>query len=184
MEHGTVTARRNPVTGNTQLPTRDLLALLQTNFPFDAHCVLGITTQDLYPNPAWNFVFGEASILERVGVYSFARYHPRFYGKGPADAGQLILRRSCKVLAHETCHMFGIRHCVFFNCRMNGSNHLDESDARPLYLCPVDLRKLQDSVGFDLVDRYRRLRNIWKCVGFDDEATWVEERLEWIEKGP
>ena len=36
----------------------------------------------------------------------------------------LTLRRSCKVLAHEACHMFGIEHCVWFRCLMNGSNHL------------------------------------------------------------
>src|SRR2546428_10758471 len=29
---------------------------------------------------------------------------------------------------------FGIQHCIFFNCLMNGSNHLDESDRRPLHV--------------------------------------------------
>jgi bacterioferritin len=37
------------------------------------------------------------------------------------------LRRSCKVLAHEIGHMFGLSHCVFFHCLMNGSNSLAES---------------------------------------------------------
>jgi archaemetzincin len=32
--------------------------------------------EDLYPEPSWNFVFGQASLNERVGVYSFARYGP------------------------------------------------------------------------------------------------------------
>jgi len=41
-------------------------------------------------------------------------------------------------------------HGVFFNCLMNGSNHLAESDRRPLHLCPVDLRKLQWTLGFDI----------------------------------
>jgi hypothetical protein len=39
--------------------------------------------------------------------------------------------------------MFGIEHCVWFRCLLNGSNHFAESDARPSHLCPVDLRKLQ-----------------------------------------
>jgi archaemetzincin len=88
-----------------------------------------------------------------------------------------LLRRSCKVLAHEVAHMFGIAHCVFFNCLMNGSNHLAESDARPLHPCPVDLRKLQHSVGFDPEARYRRLLDFGRKVGFDDEPAWLEQRL-------
>ena len=40
---------------------------------------------------------------------------------------------------------------------MNGSNHLEEADARPLHLCPVHLRKLQWSIGFDATARYRHL---------------------------
>jgi archaemetzincin len=35
------------------------------------------------------------------------------------NAEDLLLRRNCKVLAHEIAHMFGITHCVFFNCLMN-----------------------------------------------------------------
>jgi archaemetzincin len=34
--------------------------------------------EDLYPDPAWNFVFGQASLRERVEVFSFARYDPAF----------------------------------------------------------------------------------------------------------
>jgi len=48
---------------------------------------------------------------------------------------------------------------------MNGSNHLAESDARPLHLCPVDLRKLQWSIGFDVVERYRRLLDFCRQEG-------------------
>ena len=39
----------------------------------DAVCVSGITMVDLYPDEKWNFVFGEASLRGRVGVWSFAR---------------------------------------------------------------------------------------------------------------
>ena len=47
------------------------------------------------------------------------------------------------VLCHETLHLFGVRHCVYACCLMNGSNHLGESESRPFALCPVDTRKLQ-----------------------------------------
>src|SRR5437588_7335483 len=136
--------RRNPSTGNPQILTGDVLDFLKARIPADAFCILAVTMEDLYPEPSWNFVFGQASLRERVGVYSFARFDPAFYGASRSSGHEtLLLRRSCKVLAHETGHMFGLSHCTFFNCLMNGSNHLAESDRRPLHLCPVCLRKLQ-----------------------------------------
>lgn len=176
-----ITTRINPHTRQRQLLTGDLLRLLRARLPADAFCLLGITMEDLYPQPNWNFVFGEASLRERVGVYSFARYDPAFYGEPrSADHSQLLLRRCCKVLAHETGHMFGLAHCIWFHCLMNGSNHLAESDARPLHLCPACLRKLHASVGFDVVNRYRSLRLFCEKAGFDDELRWLDNRLRWI----
>jgi archaemetzincin len=179
-----VGSRRNPSGGQTQLLTTDLLGLLQKHLPADAFALLGITMTDLYPDPKWNFVFGQASPRDRVGVYSFARYDPEFYG-GPrvADLHKLMLRRSCKVLAHEASHMFGIEHCIWYRCLVNGSNHLDESDARPLHLCPVDLRKLQWSIGFDVAGRYQRLLEFERAAGFSDEVNWIQKRLEFIQSG-
>jgi archaemetzincin len=176
-----ITSRQNPWTGQRQFLTGDILNALQARLPRDAFALLGITMKDLYPEPSWNFVFGQASPRDRVGVYSFARYDPRFYGQAPtADSRKLMLQRSCRVLAHEACHMFGIEHCVWFRCLMNGSNHLAESDARPLHLCPVDLRKLQWSTGFDVVERYRRLRDFDEQEGFDDEVHWLDKRIRFI----
>ena len=63
---------------------------------------------------------------------------------------------------------------------MNGSNHLQESDARPFSLCPVCLRKLQFGIGFDVVDRYQKLLDFYKMAGFENEAGWVSKRLKWI----
>jgi Peptidase family M54 len=81
-----------------------------------------------------------------------------------------VLRRSCKVLAHETAHLFGLAHCIYFNCLMNGSNRLAESDRRPLHLCPVCLCKLDWSIGFDVVERYASLERVTREAGFTDEA--------------
>ena len=175
-----ITTRINPYTRQVQLLTRDILRLLSENLPKNAFCVVAISIRDLYPGPSWNFVFGEASLRDRVGVYSFARYDPRFYGINSSNRDSLMLRRSCKVLAHETSHMFGIQHCIYFTCLMNGSNHLEESDRRPLHLCPVDLRKLHYSIGFDIKQRYRNLFEFFKAVHFDDEAQWLEQRLSRI----
>jgi archaemetzincin len=181
VEGAGIASRRNRYTDDVQLNTRDILRILADHVPPDAWGVLGVSFYDLYPHEAWSFVFGEALLDERVGVFSLARYDPRFYGD-EGDPG-LVLRRGCKVLAHEACHMLGLRHCVFFNCLMNGSNSLAESDRRPLHLCPVDLRKLQWSLGLDLLDRYRRLQAFWTQAGAAGEAEWIERRLGFVERG-
>jgi archaemetzincin len=173
-----VTTRVHPATKKRQLLAPDVMALLKQKLPADAFCLLGITMADLYPEPSWNFVFGQASLRERVGVYSFARYDPAFFGQErPDDYQTLLLRRSCKVLAHETAHMFSLQHCIYFDCAINGSNNLRESDRRPLRLCPVCLRKLQFSIGFDVVKRYQALAEFYRAAGFPDEAQWVRNRL-------
>jgi archaemetzincin len=175
------TTRHNPYTGNLQILTTDVLDFLKARLPADAFCVIAITMEDLYPEPSWNFVFGQASLREGVGVYSFARYDSVFYGEARGSNNEaLLLRRSCKVLAHETGHMFGLAHCTFFNCLMNGSNHLSESDRRPLHLCPVCLRKLQWSIGFDVVGRYRALEKVCRTDGFADEAGWFRQRIKTV----
>lgn len=176
-----LTTRINRYTRNQQVLTGDVLAILKKNVPADAFCVLAITMEDLYPEPSWNFVFGQASLRERVGVYSFARYDPAFYSKKRGkDYEKVLLRRSCKVLVHEMGHMFGLKHCIYFKCVLNGSNHLEESDARPLHLCPVCLRKLQYSIGFDVVERYVMLLRFYKKADFEYETQWTADRLKWI----
>jgi len=182
-----------------QLLTKDIhdaLFYIKQSLP-DAQCLTAITMLDLYPSPKWNFVFGEAQLLKSVGVFSFIRYNPQFYkiheksqmiGFFPDSNVELdedctmLTRRSCKVMLHEIGHMFGIEHCCYFNCLMNGSNHLDESDSHPLFLCPMDLRKLAHVVGFDPIERYQNLLKFFtKYEGvFGDEKEWLSERLLYI----
>jgi archaemetzincin len=173
------TTRINPYTKKRQILTHDVLGLLKKLLPKDAFCILATTMEDLYPDPSWNFVFGMASLYERVGVFSFARYDPAFYGeKRTKNYKQVLLRRSCKVLTHEAGHMFGLQHCIFFKCGLCGSNHLQESDARPIHLCPVCLRKLQYNIGFDPLARYRKLKEFYSKYGLEPEASWVGVRLK------
>ena len=119
-----------------------ILAQLQPRLPGDAVAYLAVTNRDLWSGPL-NFVFGLASYRDRVGVYSLARYAT----KGASEPRQL--RRACQVLAHETGHMFGISHCVFYRCAMNGSNSLADADGAPLDFCPACARKLQWNIGYD-----------------------------------
>lgn len=169
-------SRRND--GHKQYYTQHILDALIPLVPHDAYCMIGVTMDDLYPDPAWNYVFGEARFHDRVGVYSFARYDPAFHGehRGPG-ADKLILRRCLKLMAHEVGHMFAIHHCIHYACVMNGSNNLAETDRNPLHLCPVCLRKLHDSINFDITARERTLADFFNSHGLTPEAEYHEAKL-------
>ncbi|XP_028991206.1 archaemetzincin-2 isoform X2 [Betta splendens] len=172
--------RVNSNSHNLQILTGDLLQFLGKQKPEDAFCIVGITMIDLYPKDSWNFVFGQASLNRGIGVFSFARYDDNFYSRNYAGRLQTqlqpkpghysvfdgyytppitstLLLRSCKTMTHEIGHMFGIKHCQWLSCVMQGSNHLEESDRRPLDFCPICLRKLQVSINFKIAERYKAL---------------------------
>jgi archaemetzincin len=77
--------------------------------------------------------------------------------------------------------MFGLKHCIYFRCVMNGSNSMSESDKRPINLCPICLRKLHHSIGFEIMGRYRALADYFEDEEFDTEAQWVRTRLKSID---
>ena len=173
-----VTTRINQATHQRQALTTDILEVLQKTLPQDAYCLLAVTVTDLYPAESWNFVFGQASFKERVGVYSFARYQPGFPGSGDLEtAKEMLLRRSVKTLLHETAHMFGMKHCIYYKCLVNGSNHLQESDAIPLHFCPVCLRKAFRAKPDLPSVRYSRIEKVFRELGLSESANWLVERL-------
>jgi archaemetzincin len=175
---GEFSPRVNPHTQRRQVLTADIRRYLAAHLPADAFCLLGVTMEDLYPAPSWNYVFGEASLSERVGVYSFARYDPAFFDEErPAGYRRRMLERAAKVLAHETGHMFGLPHCIYFQCVLNGANSLEEADRQPHQLCPVCLRKLYRNIGFDPVQRYRELDAFYRRHGWTDQALWTTRQL-------
>lgn len=156
----------------------DILKWMPGRLPKDAYAMIAVTMTDLYPKDSWNFVFGQASLRNRVGVFSFARYDPRFWGVEWNDESRLtMLRRAAKVLTHETGHMFGIAHCIHYECNMGGSNSFPETDATPMHLCPVCLRKMHHAVGFDPIKRYQLLLKFHDEQKLAPEAAWVKKRL-------
>ncbi len=172
-----IKTRIHPQTQQRQALTTDLLSVLKTRLPANAYCLLGVTMTDLYPAESWNFVFGQASLQQRVGVYSFARYQPGFSGAGDPDVAKArMFRRSVKTLLHETAHMFGMQHCIYYRCLVNGSNHLQETDAVPLHFCPVCLRKSFRANPELPSVRYPRIAATFRDVGLTEEAEWFEAR--------
>merc|ERR1719231_1406233 len=124
------------------------------------------------------FLFGEADLDKGVGLFSFARY-----ADGVSPESPRFLRRCSMVLCHEATHCFGVRHCVYASCIMNGSNHLEESEDRPFAACPIDLRKLQLTLDqakvspapVDLVARERGLVAFFEEHGLHEDARFSRQ---------
>lgn len=168
--------RTHPDWGDEQvLSTYVLHEVLEPDRPDDALAYLALTTADLWPGEGWNFVFGQANLRRRVGVQSM--YRNGDPGEGE-EAGRLCLRRTLATATHETGHVLTMRHCIAFSCLMNGSNHREESDSRPLHPCPVCLRKLLWNLQVEPVPYLRRLEGFCRANGPEDEADWYNEAVE------
>lgn len=173
-------ARRvHPSWGMDQiLSTYVLDQILIPRVPRDAVAVLALTTSDLWPGEGWNFVFGQASLQSRVGVWSIYRNGDPEAGD---DAFRLCLRRTLKTATHETGHMFSMLHCTAYECNMCGSNHRAESDRHPLWLCPICLAKLTWATGTEPLGRYRRLAAFCGENGLVEEAEFFRKSVDAME---
>jgi len=178
-----LTADEQRVTGkkqHRQLLTHYFLdkALPKVRQP-DAIAVLGLVADDLWPGEGWNYVFGQASLTERVGIWSIQR----FGNPDASDAAyQLCLRRTLGVAVHETGHMLGIPHCIAYVCGMNGSNSLEESDRSPLSFCPECEQKVWWTCRANPRERYRLLVEFARAHKLEEEAEFWQQSLEALPK--
>jgi archaemetzincin len=162
--------RTHPEWGDEQvLSTYVLREVLLPDRPADALAYLALTAWDLWPGQGWNFVFGQANLRKRVGVWSI-------YRNGEATS-RLCLRRTLVTATHETGHMLTLKHCTAFACLMNGSNHQEERDSRPLHPCPVCLRKLLWNLQAEPVPYLERLAGFCQRQGLG-EADWYARAAE------
>ena len=141
--------------------------------PEDAAAYIAFTADDLFPAPEWNFCFGYAMYKQRVGVWSLARNG----APDNPDEFKTVLRRTLRIASHEVGHMFSMRHCIAYECNMNGVNSLEEADATPLYLCPECLRKLNYATKVDYVVRWRKLEKFYSENGLEEEAQFMRKCL-------
>jgi archaemetzincin len=155
-----------------------VLDLLRQHRPEDALAVLALTTADLWPGAGWNFVFGQAALRDRVGVWSLYRQ-----GDPHADF-TTCLRRTLKTAIHETGHMLGIAHCITYECGMNGSNHRSEADARPMGFCPDCEMKVWWACRIDPASRYQRLAEFAEPRGLDRETQAWRAALAALRRRP
>ncbi len=189
--YGIFSYRFDKRTGYRQLRVDTGLLSLKNLMPPDGICMMILTMFDLYADASDLFVAGIAQMNHRMGIFSLHRYNPNlefssefwhdvsitnFYSA--EEQAKLVLQRSCRLLVHETMHLLGFNHCIYYSCCMNGSGHLKEDFNQPMFLCPVDLLKLKYLCGICLRCRYEHLQEFFKDHCMASEVTWIKEKLE------
>ncbi|KAK3117467.1 hypothetical protein LTR53_001154 [Teratosphaeriaceae sp. CCFEE 6253] len=95
------------------------------------------------------------------------------------------LGRVCKTASHELGHCFGMDHCVYYACVMQGTAGLREDARQPPYLCPVDTAKMLKTTGAKEQDWLRALLGFCRSVAndalFGAFAAWLEVRIGEVE---
>lgn len=95
----------------------------------------------------------------------------------PASLSLLYLIRLCLTSAHELGHCFGLDHCVYYACCMQGSASLAEDARQPPYLCPVCEEKVLLATGADGKERMRKLKDLCDSWGWGSLEGWYEGML-------
>ncbi len=166
------TARRTRDSGEVQVLTTHILEKLTEQRRDGALASICVTTVDLYPGESWSYVFGQAN--DCVAICSLARL-------GSFDSGEksyrAALRRALHIASHETCHVLGLKHCVFYECCMNGSDHLQELDRHPLWLCPHCLAKLCHATGASPTRHFEQLAAFADRHGLAAESAFWRKSL-------
>ncbi|KAG4439176.1 hypothetical protein IFR05_005329 [Cadophora sp. M221] len=107
----------------------------------------------------------------------------------------LHIARLARTASHELGHCFGIAHCTYYACIMQGSASLAEDARQPPYLCPVDEAKVLRATGNGAVSERRmeswrreRLLAMMVCCrevveewGVDGKGSMFECLEKWFE---
>lgn len=107
---------------------------------------------------------------------------PSFHGSSELEG--LWLGRVCKTASHELGHCFGIDHCVYYACIMQGSASLAEDARQPPYLCPVDEAKVASATGKGEGERRAKMIEFCNKTGserirlFRALVAWLSRRTE------
>lgn len=167
--------RTHPTWGDKQILTTHVLdEVLPPLLAKDAAALIAFTPSDLWPGKGWNFVFGQATLRRRVGVWSIYRNgNPA----GSAAEFRLCLLRTIKTATHETGHMFSMLHCTAYQCNMCGSNSRTESDGHPAALCPECLAKVCWAAGADPLNRFASLQRFCRAQGLGDQADFFAKSI-------
>lgn len=197
---------RSAKKGNVyMLNVLDLLDVAAKKLPDDCYCILGITSRDIYEyddgpkDPAPEEVLhgqmqGRAFGGSRIAVFSTASYGRSLATKSSVSTAKSFAYQLA-TMAHETMHCFGLDHCGLYGCCMNswsdeisefaelpnvqGRKNIEQSELVKgcLHLCPICVRKLQYSCGFDLEKRYKALEATYATLGLQEQKAWCSAVL-------
>lgn len=148
--------------------------MLKPILPANAAALIAFTNEDLYPDSSMYFVFGQASLEDRVGVWSLYRLDD------DADFNR-FQERTMKIAAHEVGHMFSFRHCTKYECVMSGTNHLAETDRRPIDACPECMAKIAWMTKRSPAERYERLIAFARRNKLSEAAADFEKKLKVVQ---
>lgn len=152
-------------------------AILKPMLPADAAALIAFTNEDLFPDESMSFVFGQASLENRVGVWSLARLEFK-------ASRAIFLLRTLKIAAHETGHMFSMRHCTKYECVMSGTNYIGETDRRPVDACPECTAKICWLSAIDIATRYKKLAEFCRKNGLNAEANDFNAKIRALQDSP
>ena len=145
------------------------------------HQTLNVDDPSLLPSPPTTH---SPPIPLQAALSAHHSLHPRSPAS-PTSLSHLYLSRVCRTASHELGHCFGMDHCVYYACSMQGSSSLAEDARQPPYLCPVDLFKVLEATGADERQRYREILAFCERRGdgqlFAAFGAWVRGRLVEIE---
>lgn len=134
-----------------------------------------------------NATVASSNGLSGTAIHSAISSHTNLpsldHSPSTASLAGLWLGRVCRTTSHELGHCFGIDHCVYYACVMQGSASLAEDVRQPPYVCPVDQEKLLRATGSSTEQRYKALLHF--CEKHEDTihlfaafAGWIRVRLE------
>lgn len=115
--------------------------------PGDGMGMMALTNADLFEAGKSHFVFGLASLVDRVGIVSLARYRGPWWGEQENRAR--FFERAYKVIIHEVAHTLGLGHCPNPHCAMREDATLKALDESPRRFCKRCQATLKQSLSPD-----------------------------------
>jgi len=157
----------------------DVLRKISKIKPSNGMLIMGITSYDLFQK-SFDHVYGLANLQTNSGVISFKRFWEHFSKIKNISVIDSVIKLGGQTLLHEIGHIFGMNHCVYFNCNMNGSNGIEEALSQSFELCPVCLRKMFGMLNFDILNRFENLiEGLIKInkILYAKEISWFKKRV-------